>query len=153
MRRRATRPNGSTGFTIVELLLACVIFPIVVIGVSNAYLALRKAYITSRQMNEIYSVLSACPELDRALDFNSLTSTNNCYPNNVFSAEDGSGTPVTYTPSLTVTNTTSLPGSDPLEDIPDSKVVDISVGFPPPNQNATKLELRMLVTRNGIGQQ
>jgi hypothetical protein len=98
-------------------------------------------------------VLSACPELDRALEFNSLSSTNNCYPNNSFPAENGGNATISYTPTLSVTNTASLPNSDPLSTIPDSKVVSISVGFPAPNSSLPAVQLRMLITRNGIGQQ
>jgi prepilin-type N-terminal cleavage/methylation domain-containing protein len=141
---------NQSGFTIVEMLLAIVIFPIIVVGMADAFDAVRKSYTVAKQLNEIYTVLSACPEIDRALEFNSLTSTTNCFPNNTFAAEGGSGRTITYTPTLTVTNTTALPNTDPLKTIPDSKVIDISVGFP--RSNATPLQLRMLVTRNGIGQ-
>lgn len=139
------------GFTIVEVVLACAIFPIIVIGLSQAYDAVRRSYTVAKQLNEIYAVLSACPEIDRALEFNSLTSSTNCFPNNVFKNEGGSGLTTTYSPTLTVTDTASLPGTDPLVAVPDSKVINISVGFP--NSPAPQLQLRMLVTRNGIGQQ
>ena len=56
-----------TGFTILELLLACFIFPIIVFGIANGFDAVRKSYTTARELNEIYAVLSACPEIDRAL--------------------------------------------------------------------------------------
>jgi hypothetical protein len=140
------------GFTSVEFMIASVVLAIIVIGLTNAYTSIRQSYTTARQLNEIYTVLSACPEVDRALEFSSLTTTNNCYPNNSFPAENGGGGTITYSPSLTVTNTTALPVSDPLQAIPDSKVVGISVGFPPPNSSAPALQLRMLITRNGIGQ-
>jgi|GEM_PF-774708 len=145
-------PN-SDGFTIVELILACVIFPIIVIGVASVYNSVRISYTTARQMNEMYAVLSACPELDRALEFNSLSSGTSCYPNNTFQVEDTTvSKTVFYTPTLTVTDTSALLGSDPLRTIPDSKVVDIQVGFPPPNTSVSPLKLRILITRNGIGQ-
>jgi hypothetical protein len=140
-----------TGFTILELLLACFIFPIIVFGISNAFDAVRKSYTTARELNEIYAVLSACPEIDRALEFNSLTNATNCFPNNSFQSEGAGTSTITYTPTLTVTNTGDLPVSDPLNTITDSKVVDISVGFQ--KSTAPPLRLRMLVTRNGIGQQ
>jgi hypothetical protein len=54
---------------------------------------------------------------------------------------------------LSVTDTASLSSSDPLKAIPDSKVVNISVSFPAPNASRPALQLRMLITRNGIGQQ
>lgn len=138
------------GFTIVELILAIAIFPIIVVGLSNAFDAVRKSYTTARQLNEMYTVLSACPEIDRALEFNSLSSTTNCFPNNSFTSEGAGGSTITYTPSLTVTDTSLLSISDPLQTTPDSKVINISVGFP--NNPAPPMELRMLVTRNGIGQ-
>lgn len=138
------------GFTLVELVLACVIFPFIVIGISNAYDSVRKSYTVSKQLNEAYAVLSACPEVDRALEFTSLSSTTNCYPNNTFFAEGGSGTTITYSPVLTVTDTAALPVGDPLRTIPDSKVINISVGYP--NSNAPALQLRLLISRNGIGQ-
>jgi len=153
MKTNVGRKLGQGGFTSVEFLAACVILAIVVIGLVDAYNSIRTSYTTARQLNEIYTVLSACPEVDRALEFNSLSSTNNCYPNNTFAAENGLSGTITYSPSLTVTNTSSLPASDPLQTIPDSKVISISVGFPPPNNHAPAMQLRMLITRNGIGQQ
>lgn len=141
---------GPNGFTSVELLLACAIFPIIVIGLANAFDSVNKSYTTARQLNEMYAVLSACPEIDRALEFNSLSSGTNCFPNNTFQVEGGSGLTYTYSPTLTVTNSASLPVSDPLNTVPDSKVVDISVPFP--RSPAAPLKLRMLVTRNGVGQ-
>jgi hypothetical protein len=144
------RKKSQLGFTSVELLLSCVIFPLLVVGLSNAFDAVRKAYTVARQLNEVYAVLSACPEVDRALEYTSLSSTTNCYPNNVFQAEGGLGTTITYSPSLTVTNTSSLPSDDPLKIIPDSKVVNVSVSIP--NSTGPALQLRLLITRNGIGQ-
>jgi len=138
------------GFSLVEVVLACVIFPIIVIGMTNSFDALRHTYTISKQLNEIYAVLSACPEIDRALEYDSISGSSNCFPNNTFKAEGGSGNTITYTPSLTVTNTSALPSSDPLQAVPDSKVIDISVNY---QQNTGKpLELRMLITRNGVGQ-
>ena len=141
---------GQAGFTIVELVLACAIFPILVVGLSNAFDTVRKSYTTAKQLNEAYAVLSACPEVDRALEYNSLSSTTNCYPNNTFRAEGGSGNIITYTPTLTVTETSALPAADPLKTVPDSKIINISVGYP--KNSAPPLQLRMLITRNGIGQ-
>lgn len=142
-----------SGFSIVEIVIACIVLPLVVAGVVNSFNAVRHSYSVSKQLNEMYTVLSACPELDRALEFNSLSNTNNCYPNNSFPAENGGTATITYAPSLTVTNTSDLSSSDPLKSIPDSKVVSISVGFPAPNSSRPPVQLRMLITRNGIGQQ
>lgn len=154
MKNAPTAPRhfGQAGFTIVELLLACVIFPLMVYGLTNVFTSLRHSYMTARQLNEMYAVLSACPEIDRALEFSSLSSTTNCYPNNTFQAENGSNTVISYSPTLTVTNTPDLPSADPLKAVNDSKVIDIKVN-PPTNASANaNLELRMLITRNGIGQ-
>lgn len=136
-----------------ELLVAIVLIPLMVMGISTAYNSIRQSYTLSRQLNEIYAVLSACPELDRALEFSSLNSTNNCYPNNTFAKENGSSGTISYSPTLTVTDTVSLASGDPLQSIPDSKVVSIGVSYPAPNNNRPALQLRMLITRNGIGQQ
>jgi prepilin-type N-terminal cleavage/methylation domain-containing protein len=144
------RLKKEKGFTLVEIVLACAIFPLVVAAVTYGYDGIRRTYTISKQLNEMYAVLSACPEIDRALEYDSITSSNNCYPNNSFYAEGGSGNIITYTPTLTVTTTPSLPNTDPLQAVPDSKVIDISVGFQ--QSAAPPLELRMLVTRNGIGQ-
>lgn len=138
------------GFSIVEIIIACIIFPIIVITVATAYESVTKSYMVSKQLNEIYAVLSACPEIDRALQYDSINSTTNCYPNNTFKAEGGSGNTITYIPTLTVTNTSALAATDPLKSIPDSKVVNIKTSFQ--QSNAPQLELRMLITRNGIGQ-
>ncbi len=143
---------GDHGFSMVELLAAIIIVPFMVVGISTAYNAVRNTYTYSRQLNEIYAVLSACPELDRALEFTSLTNSNNCYPNNSFAVEHGGTGTINYSPSLQVSDTASLSATDPLQSIPDSKIVDISVGFPS-NPNRNPLKLRMLITRNGIGQQ
>ena len=144
----ATRKHK--GFTLVEVVLACAIFPLIVVGLSNGYDAIRRSYTVSKQLNEIYAVLSACPEIDRALEYDSITSSSNCYPNNSFLAEGGSGNVITYSPTLTVTNTPSLPSGDALRVVPDSKVIDISVGFQ--QSSAPTQKLRILITRNGIGQ-
>lgn len=142
---------NNKGFTIVELVMACAIFPIIVIGLSNAADAARKMYMISRQYNEIYTVLSACPEIDRSLDFTSISGSTNCFPNNTFGVEGGVSGTITYVPTLTVQNTSALPTTDPLQPIPDSKVIDISVGFPN-SPGFPLLQIKMLVTRNGIGQ-
>lgn len=142
--------QDSHGFTAVEVVIACVIFPIIVIGISNAFDSVRRNYTLAKQYNEIYAVLSACPELDRALEFTSLSSSANCYPNNTVDAEGNSGVIISYAPSLSVTDTPSLPAADPLKTVPDSKVVDIEVSYP--RSSAPPLQLRMLITRNGIGQ-
>lgn len=139
-----------SGFTLVEVVLACVIFPLIVVALTVAYEGVRHSYTISKQLNEMYAVLSACPEIDRALEYDSITSSNNCYPNNSFKAEGGSGNIINYSPNLTVTNTSTLAATDPLQAVPDSKVIDITVGFP--QSVAPPLELRMLITRNGIGQ-
>ncbi|HEX5743952.1 MAG TPA: hypothetical protein VFX84_00665 [Candidatus Saccharimonadales bacterium] len=152
MKRYRGRLNED-GFSIVEIVIAIIIIPLMVAGVVNSYNALRHTYYVSRQLNEMYAVVSACPELDRALEFNSLTDTTNCYPNNTFAAENGGTATITYAPSLEVTDTSDLDASDPLKSIPDSKVVSISVGYPAPNQDLPPVQLRMLITRNGIGQQ
>jgi type II secretory pathway pseudopilin PulG len=143
--------NKQAGFTIVELLLACIIFPLVVVGFTNAMSGIQHAYNTAKQYNEMYAVLSACPEIDRALEYTSLTSSTNCFPNNTFAAEGGSGNIITYSPTVTVTDTTSLGAADPLKNVPDSKIIYISVPFL--KSSAPPLQLRMLITRNGIGQQ
>ena len=140
-----------SGFSIVEILLACFIFPILVVGITQSFDAVRRSYTLSKQMNEMYAVLSACPEIDRALEYNSISNTTNCFPNNTFQAEGGGGNTITYTPTLTVTNTSALPSGDPLQTVPDSKVINITVGYPK-NPAAPPLQLRMLITRNGIGQ-
>jgi prepilin-type N-terminal cleavage/methylation domain-containing protein len=147
--RGRTLPNKA-GFTIVEIMVAVMVFPVIVYGLSQGYNAVRNSYTLSKQLNEMYAVLSACPEIDRALEYDSVTSATNCYPNNTFQAEGGGSNIITYSPTLTVTNSTSLPNTDPLSTVPDSKVIDISVGYQ--HSSAPPLELRMLITRNGIGQ-
>ncbi len=134
-----------------EMVLACAIFPIIVVGLSQGYDAIRRSYTVSKQLNEMYAVLSACPEIDRALEYTSITGSSNCFPNNVFAAEGGLSGTITYTPTLTVTDTSALATGDPLKTVPDSKVISIDVGFPKNPSN--KLQMRMLITRGGIGQQ
>lgn len=140
------------GYTTIELLIATIIFPMIVVGIANAFDSVSKVYRISRQLNEMYAVLSACPELDRALEYNALSSGTNCYPNNNFTAEGLSGMTITYSPTLSVTDTSSLPVSDPLRTVPDSKVVQVSTGYSLDNAG-TPLILRLLITRNGVAQQ
>jgi prepilin-type N-terminal cleavage/methylation domain-containing protein len=151
MKRASASLRSQRGFNAVEFLVASVVFAILVSGITNAYISIRKSYRVARQLNEIYTVLSACPEIDRALEFNSLTSTSNCYPNNSFGVENGGTGTISYSPALTVTNTNALSASDPLRTIPDSKVIAIDVGYPH-EPAAPPLQLRLLITRNGVGQ-
>lgn len=144
--------TNERGFTIVELIIAITIFPILVFGVVNAFNSISKSYRVSRQLNEMYAVLSACPELDRALDFSILSAGGNCFPNNTFKAEGGSGNIITYNPTLSVTDTSALPLTDPLQPIPDSKVVEVNTGYSL-DTSGTPLKLRLLITRNGVAQQ
>jgi Tfp pilus assembly protein PilE len=142
--------KNSDGFTMVEIITAVIVFPMIVISMYSAFRAVSVDYAHARQFNEMYAVLSACPEIDRALDYDIVTGTNNCFPNNTFSGENGGSATFTYTPVLTVTPTASLANTDPLQAVPDSKVIDINVNHL--NSTAPALELRMLITRNGIGQ-
>lgn len=131
-------------------MVALVIFPLILAGMTVAFESINQSYKVAKEYNEMYAVLSACPEIDRALEYNSLTSSTNCYPNNVFQVEGGGTGTLTYTPTIEVTETDSLPATDELNEIPDSKVVDIEVPFL--DGNNTPLQMRMLITRNGIGQ-
>lgn len=139
------------GYTVVEFMVAAVVFGILVTGLFNAYTSMLRSYTLARQMNEIYTVLSACPEIDRALEFTSLTSTTNCAPNNEFMVEDAPGGTISYTPTLTVTDSADLDASDPLNMYADSKIVNVTVGLPQ-SPTVPDMELRLLITRNGIGQ-
>ncbi len=143
--------HNEAGFSAVEFLLAAVVFGILVVGLSNAYKSMNFSYTVARQLNEMYTVLSACPEIDRALEFTALESTTNCSPNNTFRVEDAPGGTITYSPVLTVTDTADLSSGDPLYGYPDSKIVDVKVGFPQ-TSSTQSMELRLLITRNGIGQ-
>lgn len=140
------------GFTIVEILVATVVMPMMLIAIVQIFNLIRMQYGYARQYNEVYAVLSACPELDRALQYEILSGATNCFPNNVFVTEGGSGGTITYTPTLTVTDTSALAAADPLKTVPDSKVVDLSLNISQ-NNNSIPMKLRLLVTRSGIGQQ
>lgn len=145
------KKNSEAGFSVVEILMVTVIVSTLFIGIANAFTNVSRTYTLTRQLNEMYAVLSSCPEIDRALQYDSISGSTNCFPNNVFKGEGVSGATITYTPTLNVTPTTSLPASDPLYNVPDSKVVDISVSNP--TSNAQPWQIRLLVARNGIGQQ
>lgn len=62
------------------------------------------------------------------------------------------GVGISATPTLDVRDTSVLPSTDPLKNIPGSKTVDINVKFPW-DKHVSPLELRMLITRYGVGQQ
>ncbi len=145
------RTNSKAGFSVVEIIVVTVIVSTLFIAISNAFSNLSRTYALTRQLNEMYAVLSSCPEIDRALQYDSISGTTNCFPNNVFKGEGVSGATITYTPTLTVTPTNNLSIFDPLWNVPDSKVVDISVSNP--SSNAQPWRIRLLVARNGIGQQ
>ncbi|HEX8226815.1 MAG TPA: prepilin-type N-terminal cleavage/methylation domain-containing protein [Candidatus Saccharimonadales bacterium] len=145
------KSGGQAGFSVVEIIVAIAIFPLLVFALQQGYDAVRRSYTVSKQLNEMYAVLSACPEIDRALEYDSVTSATNCYPNNSFKAEGGSGQIISYQPTLTVTNASALVNTDPLYGTPDSKVINIKVGYQ--DSVAPPVELRLLITRNGIGQQ
>lgn len=147
------RAINTKGFTVVEIIAGIIIFGIIVSGLLSAYKSIRYSYATARQLNEMYTVLSACPEVDRALEYTSLTGATNCYPNNSFRVENTTNAAfIDYAPTIDVVTTSSLPSGDPLKTIPDSKVVEIELPFLAPNENVTPLQLRLLITRNGIGQ-
>lgn len=145
------RDKNDNGFTIIEIVIATIILPLLIVAISQIFNLIRTQYGYARQYNEVYAVLSACPELDRALQYDILSGATNCFPNNEFLAEGGSTNTITYLPLLSVVDTSSLGSTDPLRLVPDSKVVDLSVDI---NQNNTTLPLKMrlLITRNGIGQ-
>lgn len=145
-------PAERRGFTIAEIVVATIILPLLLVAISQIFNLIRTQYGYARQYNEVYAVLSACPELDRALQYDIINGTTNCFPNNVFDAEGGSTATINYAPNLTVTDTTSLPVADPLQTVPDSKVVDLSLDINQ-NNNTVPMKLRLLVTRSGIGQQ
>lgn len=151
---RGRGEGDERGFSAVEFLVAAVVFGISSVSIVQGFISVRHSYAVARQLNEMYTVLSACPEIDRALEFNSLSDTANCSPNNTFGFENGMTGTRTYTPSLDVTLTTDpafVATTDPLRNIPDSKIVDVSVGFP--DKSNKPMELRMFITRNGVGQQ
>lgn len=142
------------GFSIIEALVGIVVFCILTLGLFGTYNAVQNSYATARQLNEMYTVLSACPEINRALDYTSLDTGTNCYPNNSFQTEHGvAGANIQYSPNLSVTETSDLPVADPLQGIPDSKVVKVTLNFLSPYSSFPPLELRLLITRNGVGQQ
>jgi type II secretory pathway pseudopilin PulG len=145
------RLNPEAGFSIVEIIIVTVVISTLFIGIANAFNNVSQTYALTRQLNEMYAVLSSCPEIDRALQYDSISGTTNCFPNNVFRGEGLGGATITYTPTLTVTPTSDLGLFDPLRNVPDSKVIDISVSNPV--NNAQPWEIRLLVARNGIGQQ
>lgn len=152
MTKQSKYTSNHNGFTVVEILIAIAIFAIMVTGIISAYNVIQQSYNASKRLNEIYTVLSACPEIDRALEFSSLESGTNCYPNNTFKAEGGATNSVSYSPILTVTDTASLPGTDPLQPVPDSKVIEVETGYAL-GEGSGQYKLRLLITRNGVAQQ
>jgi prepilin-type N-terminal cleavage/methylation domain-containing protein len=141
---------NNNGFTIIESVVSIIVISIMIIGISDSYKMILSAYSVSRQLNEVYTVLSACPEIDRSLDFSALNQNSSCSPNDSFSAENNGGHTITYNPTLLVSNTSSLSVGDPLRDIPDSKVIEVST---PLKTNSNVVKVKLLITRNGIGQQ
>jgi type II secretory pathway pseudopilin PulG len=143
--------DKQSGFTIVEIVVATIILPLLFIAVAQIFNLIRLQYAYAKQYNEVYGVLSACPELDRALQYDILSGATNCFPNNIFTSEGGYTNTIQYNPTLTVTDSQSLPNTDALQSIPNAKVVDLSLNI---NQNNSSIpmKIRLLITRNGIGQ-
>lgn len=141
-----------SGFSIVEIIIGIVLLGIITGGIATAFDSLIRDYARSRELTEIYTALSGCPEIDRALQFDAITSTN-CSPNDTFDSETALGNnDISYTtssvPKLT-TDASLATGPDPVYNIPDSKVIDVSVN----SKSNKQWKLRLLITRNGIGQQ
>lgn len=143
------RKISESGFSIVEIVIGIVMIGIIIGGVAQAFDWLFKDYARSRELNEIYAALSGCPEIDRAMQYESIVSTN-CSPNDTFDAEIATGNnDITYVTSSAPVLTSALAPSDPAYNIPDSKVVDVTVT---PDSGAP-WKIRLLISRNGIGQQ
>lgn len=122
---------------------------IIIGGVAQAFDWLFKDYARSRALNEIYAALSGCPEIDRAMQYESIISTN-CSPNDTFDAEIATGNnDINYVTSSAPVLTSALAPSDPAYGIPDSKVVDVTVT----PDTGSPWKIRLLISRNGIGQQ
>jgi hypothetical protein len=143
------KKTQSSGFSIVEVIIGIALLGMIIGGVALAFDWLFKDYARSRELNEIYAALSGCPEIDRAMQYESITSTN-CSPNDTFDAESAGGNnDITYVTSSSPVLTSALASSDPAYNIPDSKVVDVTV-TPKMGQ---PWKIRLLISRNGIGQQ
>lgn len=143
------KKTSETGFSIVEIVIGVVVLGIMIGGIALAFDWLFKDYARSRELNEIYAALSGCPEIDRAMQYESIISTN-CSPNDTFDAEIANGNnSITYVTSSAPILTSALATSDPVYNIPDSKVVDVTVT---PKSSKT-WKIRLLISRNGIGQQ
>ena len=143
------KKTSETGFSIVEIIIGIVVLGIMIGGVATAFDWLFKDYARSRELNEIYAALSGCPEIDRAMQYESIISTN-CSPNDTFDAEIASGNnDITYVTSSAPVLTSALATTDPVYNIPDSKVVDVTVT----PKNSKPWKIRLLISRNGIGQQ
>jgi prepilin-type N-terminal cleavage/methylation domain-containing protein len=138
------------GFTVAEVLISIVVFSIMAIAMAQGFTAVDNVYTRTRQLYEIYTVLSACPEIDRALQYEQVTGSVQCFPNNTFVKEGGHSGNLTYSPTLTVTNTADLPNGDALKSIPNAKVVEVKVDYLSPINKPW--DIRLLISRNGIGQ-
>jgi hypothetical protein len=147
MKKIKTRIEG---FTVAEVLISIVVFSMMAVTVAQGFTAVDNVYTRTRQLYEIYTVLSACPEIDRALQYEQVTGSVQCFPNNTFVKENGYAGTLTYTPSLTVTNTADLPTGDALKAVPNAKVVEVRVNYLNPVVNPW--DIRLLISRNGIGQ-
>lgn len=143
------KKTSQEGFSIVEIIVGVVMLGIIIGGVALAFDWLMRDYAKSRELNEVYAALSGCPEIDRAMQYESIISTN-CSPNDTFDAEKANGNnDITYATSSAPVLTSALPPSDPAYNIPDSKVVDVTVT----QKNGKPMKIRLLISRNGIGQQ
>ena len=137
------------GFTIVEIVIGIVLIGIIAGGVAQAFDWLIRDSARSRETNEIYAALSGCPEVDRAMQYESIVSTN-CSPNDTFDAEiQGGNNEISYATSSIPVLTSSLNSADPVYNVPDAKVIDVTVT----PKSGHPWKIRLLVSRNGIGQQ
>lgn len=138
------------GFTVTELLVATVVLPIFIIGFSQALNLLRDSYATSKQINDILSVISIDPELDRGIRYQNLTNTNVIKTTTV--ADEG-GANRNYTSTLVIQDNTSVNESGiTINTLPSLKVLDVSSNYRR-GSTTEPMKFRLLIAPGGIGQQ
>lgn len=141
--------KNQKGFTIVELLVGILVFGVVAVAAWQTAVVLRSNYAQTRQLNDITTAMLTFPELNRGLRYESITNEQYVADINL-RAEGAGGGIINYKPTVTVRDSSQVPETST---IPDSKVVDVEIPYRTSSGTTQPHRLRLLIARNGIGQQ
>lgn len=137
------------GFTIAEVVVGIIVFSIVAVACWQTIVIMRRNYAQTRQMNDVAAAMLTFPELNRGLRYESINNAT-FTPDIPIRSEGQSGSSITYKPTVTIQDSSSVSETST---VPNSKVIDVSIPYRGMGGNVQPIKLRLLIARNGIGQQ